>query len=201
MPRICSERAIPLQSSAVRRSTSGSTVSTSDAFTSASTAASRKRISSSSVSCSRSRDSISARSSSSVSNSLAERASSSSISGSTFSLISFTVTSTDSWLSAPWISTLFVVAALHARQGLVDLVDEPVGADLGDVVALRRDAFAQDVEHDRVALLHRRGRPRARARRRSRAGGRALRRRPRQAPRPRRTGPRASSSRRPRASA
>ena len=99
---------MPLQSSAVRRSTSGSTVSTSEAFTSASTAASRKRISSSSVSCSSSRDSISARSSSSVSNSLAERASSSSASGSTFSLISFTVTSTGSWPSAPWMSTLFV---------------------------------------------------------------------------------------------
>src|SRR5579862_5776893 len=93
-PRASTCRASERSSSRVRVSTSGPDASTFDAATSASATSERNCASTSSSICSRIRSSMSARSSANVSNSLEARASSSSSGGSTFSLISFTVTVT-----------------------------------------------------------------------------------------------------------
>ena len=86
-----------------------------------------------------------------MSNSLAERASSSSSGGSTFSLISLTVTPTlCREPSASSNSISFVSPGVHADDALLDLLDDGAAAELDHVVAPRLAAGTDEIEDDGV---------------------------------------------------
>ena len=99
---------------------------------------------------------MSSRSSASVSNSLAERASSSSSSGSTFSLISLTVTDTACFESSPSSNVdVLRLAGAHADDALLDLLDDRAAAELDDVVAPRLAVRRDEVDDDGVVRADR----------------------------------------------
>ncbi len=156
MPRAWRLRARPVSSSRVRASTSGPTATKFVALRSSSTAAARNRPSTSSSICSRSRVSVSLRSSASVSNSVAALARSSSTGGRTrsFSSLSTTV----ALRRAPvgeLVGDLALLAGRETAQAVLDLLDEPLGAELDDVVALGGAVARDEVDDGDVAVLRR----------------------------------------------
>ena len=99
---------------------------------------------------------MSARSSSSVSNSDAACAKSSSSGGSTFSYSSLSVTVAERCVSSPRSpGDLLGVARDEVADPLLDLLDEPLRAELDDVVALARARVGDDVDDDDVAEARR----------------------------------------------
>ncbi len=148
MPRASTCRARPRSSSRVRASTSGPEASTFDAATSASATSARN--------CARSRR-RSARQSRPRCPRAARRASRTRSrrararrrpAGSTFSLISFTVTVTDCFdSSASSKLDLLRLARGHADEALLDLLDDGAAAELDDVVA-RVSPFGRDEVDD-----------------------------------------------------
>ena len=103
--------------------------------------------------------SMSARSSSSVSNSVAAFASSSSSGGSTRSLISLTTTvALRRRAVGELVRDLALLAGAEAADAVLDLLDEPLRAELDDVVALRR-AVLRERGRRRRCRRRRAGRP------------------------------------------
>ena len=201
MPRASKLRRKAFSSSRVRTSTTSPAGSTFDAFTSSSTAAARNSPSASS--CEQAADALprcrrAARRACRTPTSA--RASSSSSGGSTFSYSSLTVTAAPRVEPSPSSQLTSVVSPDERRMiAALDLVDEPLAAELDDVVAVRA-VLGDDVDDGDVALA---GRAALDGRQ---LGDHALqafelpRDRPPRAPRPRASAPRASSSRPARAS-